>query len=1167
MVTITGTGFISPSCTAGFCDTVSLTFDGQPLCLDTACTQPVTPNSDGTGYFQVANVLVPGTASIATHTIAGAGALGGRTAATTFFVCQPSATGGFEWQDTLMAQGVASAPVIKTAGGQSMSYFSKGTTVYAVRNVAEGPCTVGDCNPGGIRWTWQAPATIDGTPLLGTVSGTDYVFFTSGSSLVRLKAADGTLSQAPVDTRRNMGGLPVCPTDTINASLISLVDKAGELIIYAITYNECSDTTHNRVLAFRASDLSLKWVLNDNTDNAPGSSPYAIAKGTSCVGDAATHQIFCGTLTSDPLSNSLFAIDSETGALNWATDAGPIVAGLALEGGRLYAAAIGALPSFAAYDPAGDGLGNGSQLWTYALPVPILHTPVSLGASNGYLNEFVLRDNIGELDFIGDSGAMGITLGVVLPPMGLQFTTSPTYVSSLGMIYVGRSDGAMQQITRNGAFEGGLLLYLQPGATIYGATADVESTACAPDRLVVAADGLLARLILPLPNCESGACAPTGCNSGFRLCGGSCIPTASCCTSADCPSVANGATACSGGSCVIMCNSGYTSCGGACLTLTDSNNCGGCGVACLAGQACCGMQCVGVLSDAANCGACGSPCSPGAACCNGTCTTLGTTTNCASCGNACAAGEDCCGMACASLSTTTNCGSCNNACAPVANAAVSCSSGACAVTCNSGYHLCGSDCVPTGGGCCTNADCPAIANGTNACSGGACALTCNAGFKQSGGACVACQTSADPVYAWSPHTTPTNNDGASAPAIKTAGGQSMSYFAQGNTVYAVRNVAEPNCTVGDCAAGGIRWTFQAPPDHELMETTSPPSFGTPLLGPGVGGMDSVFVTAGGVLYDLSANDGSVLLPFGAQHPVDTRRRDANGALVCTTAPSDQVRASLVSMVDTAGEFVIYVITYDGCNDIAQNRVYAYRASDFSLKWVLNGAPTHAPIDGGSICVPVPGTRRLYCGTQQETNLLAAPSLFAIDSETGLVQWSAPAGSIAQGLALQNGKLYVTTYSNGGSLAAYDPASGSPLWTTPLTFAAGITATPTFIPGAIVLLDQSGLLQFVADNGTGGVLMATVVPNGPFSYKGRPIYVPDVGRIYVGRSDGLIQQINPNGAAEAVATVVAGGTNVFEATADVESAACSPDRLVVAGQGSPGGVTRIILPLMGPPPAF
>jgi len=102
-----------------------------------------------------------------------------------------------------------------------------------------------------------------------------------------------------------------------------------------------------------------------------------------------------------------------------------------------------------------------------------------------------------------------------------------------------------------------------------------------------------------------------------------------------CPPDPNGTPTCSGGGCSFNCNSGYNLCGGSCISNTDMNNCGGCGSVCgppnstVAATTCatgtCEIatcygtraDCNGTFSDGceknlandfANCGACGHAC-------------------------------------------------------------------------------------------------------------------------------------------------------------------------------------------------------------------------------------------------------------------------------------------------------------------------------------------------------------------------------------------------------------------------------------------------------------------------------------------------------------------------------------------------------------------------------
>ena len=201
------------------------------------------------------------------------------------------------------------------------------------------------------------------------------------------------------------------------------------------------------------------------------------------------------------------------------------------------------------------------------------------------------------------------------------------------------------------------------------------------------------------PTCTNGACAwkcrsgfahcggdNTGCETnleqaGVKPCGGTCVPTTSCCTAPDCTSppgpAACYAAACStGGACTYALQPGGVVCGATCCQSINGTCGAGCTLACDAGFADCD-------SDAAN-----------------------------GCEQ--------------SLSTTSACGSCSNACSYPGGLA-SCSTGSCALAgCKSGFANCDGQAA---NGCeCMSAGC---------CPGGACQQTHTNGLGQSYYDCTA----------------------------------------------------------------------------------------------------------------------------------------------------------------------------------------------------------------------------------------------------------------------------------------------------------------------------------------------------------------------------------------------------------------------------------------------
>lgn len=118
--------------------------------------------------------------------------------------------------------------------------------------------------------------------------------------------------------------------------------------------------------------------------------------------------------------------------------------------------------------------------------------------------------------------------------------------------------------------------------------------------------------VCPVPangaaTCDGVACGFT-CTSGYKKCGTSCIPDASCCTDPDCPLVVNGTVTCDNGTCKTTCNTamGYKACNAACI---PNANC------------CVDRDCANPSNGVGVCtaGTCGVSCNLGYQGCNATC--------------------------------------------------------------------------------------------------------------------------------------------------------------------------------------------------------------------------------------------------------------------------------------------------------------------------------------------------------------------------------------------------------------------------------------------------------------------------------------------------------------------------------------------------------------------
>lgn len=91
------------------------------------------------------------------------------------------------------------------------------------------------------------------------------------------------------------------------------------------------------------------------------------------------------------------------------------------------------------------------------------------------------------------------------------------------------------------------------------------------------------------------------------------------------------------------------------------------------------------------------------------------------------------------LATTKNCGTIGNECVAPINGTVSCVSGKCKDTCNTGYELKGGKCIniKTINNCGKiGTKCTAPTNGTTSCKAGKCTSACNTGFELKNGICI-----------------------------------------------------------------------------------------------------------------------------------------------------------------------------------------------------------------------------------------------------------------------------------------------------------------------------------------------------------------------------------------------------------------------------------------------
>lgn len=396
-----------------------------------------------------------------------------------------------------------------TPFGAGLSFFAYGPTVYAVWNEA----STGPPAPhagGAIAWTWSAGTPIENFPSPVLLSNGGEYLFVGGSDgfLYKIDVATG-LTAKSVDTRR-----AVCAADRITAtpavqlyaasnstfqSQIMMLRGHPDDLVFVVTHNGNSSdvssgcyggSTKNRIRAYYASDLTLKWTFNST-------GAYSMDYGSeACAIDYVSNRLYCGTNQGTPSQNTLWAINSLNGAPVWAVNAGSIQSRPQFGQGELYVASTdGTLQKWA---PDGDGFGNGILLWAYASGAPLLRSPSVEFRSPSPTRVFFV-DTFGELHGVQDGSAAGVALW---PPVsaggGHFFSTFAAVMPGLGKVYVGRDDGAVQQIDIAG---GTLETLAQPVGAVAAWDPSVDlSSAGAPgvDRLMVPyPTGAVARFCIP----------------------------------------------------------------------------------------------------------------------------------------------------------------------------------------------------------------------------------------------------------------------------------------------------------------------------------------------------------------------------------------------------------------------------------------------------------------------------------------------------------------------------------------------------------------------------------------------------------------------------------------------------------------------------------------------
>lgn len=200
--------------------------------------------------------------------------------------------------------------------------------------------------------------------------------------------------------------------------------KFKEDLVFVITYAGCGDDSQNRVHAFYASTLKPAWTFNAGLE-------YGLGFGaSSCALDIKSNLLFCGTnLRPGTYQNTIWAIDTLTGELAWAVNAGSIHSAPLLNNGTLYVATYnGEIKTF---EP-----GTGNAIWSVTITknANLIKSPVLTRVPNVSDNPIILQlDTGGYLHRVDDQGKQAEKIWT----SRVDSQSPPVVVPELEIMYLG----------------------------------------------------------------------------------------------------------------------------------------------------------------------------------------------------------------------------------------------------------------------------------------------------------------------------------------------------------------------------------------------------------------------------------------------------------------------------------------------------------------------------------------------------------------------------------------------------------------------------------------------------------------------------------------------------------------------------------------------------------
>jgi len=205
------------------------------------------------------------------------------------------------------------------------------------------------------------------------------------------------------------------------------------------------------------------------------------------------------------------------------------------------------------------------------------------------------------------------------------------------------------------------------------------------------------------------------------------------------------------------------------------------------------------------------------------------------------------------------------------------------------------------------------------------------------------------------------------------------------------------------------------------------------------------------------------------------------------------------------------------------------------------------------CAVDEATNRVFCGTHLPAANPSQHTAWALDSRNGALVWSKPLATIPSRPQV-GGAGHVYFGEEGGTLRALDVATGTTGWSRDLSPSTADdilrTVWPEFRPpfgNRVYATTGDGAVHALLDGG-GAVVTELWMPAPNAGYVAAPAVNAATGKLYVGRTDGRVEEINLGSGLSETSVLIKAGAPVTAVALDSVGTASAPDRLMAAAGG-------------------